>query len=159
MGGILIETQWRSGAISGAIIGVGINMQYEPGLPSACALNEFTEAHVSPLQLAHELARRLEERFGQLRAGLWNDIVVEYLENLWRLGVEQEALCFPLWRGTKGEDEQDKSPEYEVASLIPPSRGEVITGTIRGIDNTGNLLFETNGEVRSYGLKEISFVY
>lgn len=131
MGGILIETQWRSGAIIGAIIGVGANMRYEPGLPSACALNEFTDAHISPMQLAQELARQLEERFQQLRAGLWNDVATEYLENLWRLGVEQEAEAM----------------------------GETVSGTINGIDATGNLLFETNGEVRSYDLKEIRFTY
>lgn len=142
MAGILIETQWRSGAIVGAIIGVGANMQYEPGLPAACALNEFTDAHVSPLQLSQELARQLEARFQQLRAGLWNDLVVEYLEHLWRLGVEQEAEM-------TGAD----------TPLDPLSKREVATGTIRGIDNMGNLLFETNGEVRSYDLKEIRFTY
>jgi BirA family transcriptional regulator, biotin operon repressor / biotin---[acetyl-CoA-carboxylase] ligase len=134
LSGILIETQWRSGAITGAIIGVGINVNGEPDLPSSCALNDFRTNTVglTPLELAHELTENLEVRFQQLRQGAWNDLLEEYHRVLWRKDVFQFA-------------------ETESA--------EMIEGYIRGIDGTGNLLFETEEGIRTFAMKEIAFRY
>lgn len=132
MAGILIETQWRSGAIQGAIIGVGINIHKEPGLPSGGALSDWTVAAVRPIELAHELANRLEAQVQLLRDGRWNDLLDAYHAHLWR------------------KDE---------LTTAATSDGTELTGYIRGIDGIGNLLFEEKGGERSFGLKEIAFRY
>jgi BirA family biotin operon repressor/biotin-[acetyl-CoA-carboxylase] ligase len=132
MAGILIETQWRSGAIQGAIIGVGINIHPEPGLPSVGALRDWTDATIQPMLLAHELANQLEVQFQLLRQGRWNDLLDAYHAYLWR--------------------------KDELTTAITPEEAE-LTGYIRGIDGIGNLLFEEEGVERSFGLKEIAFRY
>jgi BirA family biotin operon repressor/biotin-[acetyl-CoA-carboxylase] ligase len=132
LSGILIETQWRSGVVTGAIIGVGINVNGEPDLPSSGALNDFGGGASTRLELAHRLTENLEVRFQQLRQGHWNDLLEEYHRVLWRKDVFQFA-------------------ETESA--------EMIEGYIRGIDGAGNLLFETEEETRTFAMKEIAFRY
>lgn len=132
LAGILIETQWRSGTIQGAIIGVGINIHHEPGLPSGGALSDWTETAPQPIHLAHELAGQLEQQFQLLQQGKWNDLLEAYHAHLWK------------------KDERITAENQE---------GTAMTGYIRGIDGTGNLLFEANGERKSFGLKEITFRY
>lgn len=131
MAGILIETQWRSGAIQGAVIGVGINLYPEPGLPSACALRDFTDKEIRPVLLAQEMALQLENQFQRMRQGLWNELLTDYHTYLWRKDVR----------------------------TVAEKAGEQVEGYIRGLDGTGNLLFETAEGVRSFDLKEISFRY
>ena len=67
-----------------------------------------------------------------LIAGNWNDIITEYQNQLWK---KDESL------------------------IVENPAGEKMNGIIRGIDGTGNLLVETNGKIRSYGLKELKFDY
>jgi len=132
LSGILIETQWRSGVIIGAIIGVGMNINREPDLSSSCALSDFLDITPKPLELAQELSSNLELRLQMLRQGLWNDLLNDYHAVLWRKDAFQFA---------------------ETES------GEMIEGYIRGIDGIGNLLFETEEGTRSFGLKEVAFRY
>ncbi len=131
IGGILIETQWNSGKINGAIIGVGINLQRESDLPSSCSLSDFTENTPETLEMARQMALSLELQFERLRAGNWNGLLQDYHALLWKKDELMNARI---------ETNQ-------------------LQGYIRGIDGNGNLLFEVNGEERSFGLKEISFNY
>ncbi|HLP56064.1 MAG TPA: biotin--[acetyl-CoA-carboxylase] ligase [Fluviicola sp.] len=129
IGGILIETQWNSGKINGAIIGVGINLQRESDLPSSCSLSDFTSPVPEILEMAQKLALKLEVQFERLRAGNWNGLLQDYHALLWKKDELMNARI---------ETNQ-------------------LQGYIRGIDGNGNLLFEVNGEERSFGLKEIAF--
>lgn len=132
MSGILIETQWRSAQIQGAIIGIGINIHPEPGLPASCALRDFSEKDIRPMQLAHLVSQQLEWQFQRLRNGEWNAMLADYHCQLWMKDAELHA---------------------ELANQ------QRILGFIRGIDATGNLLFESEGKIQSFGLKEIAFSY
>lgn len=131
MAGILIETQWNAGMINGAIIGVGINLQRESDLPSSCSLSDFTDTIPEILEMARQLAASLELQVERLRAGNWNAILQDYHIKLWKKDVLIDARIENDWQ----------------------------QGYIRGIDGTGNLLFEINGEEQSFGLKEIAFDY
>lgn len=130
--GILIETQWRSSQIQGAIIGVGVNIQPEPGLAASCSLRDFSEKDTRTMELAHLLSQQLELQFQRLRNGEWNAMLADYHCQLWMKDAELHA---------------------ELADQ------RLVSGFIRGIDGTGNLLFETEGGVQSFGLKEIVFSY
>jgi BirA family transcriptional regulator, biotin operon repressor / biotin---[acetyl-CoA-carboxylase] ligase len=132
LSGILIETHWRSGAIQGAIIGVGINVNRERNLPGSAALNDFTVENRRPVQLAQTLCQYLSGEFARLTEGKWNDLLSDYHRFLWK---------------------KDELTEAETTA------GEKMIGTIRGIDGNGDLLFEGNGTLRAFGLKEISFSY
>lgn len=129
--GILIETQWNSGKIMGAIVGVGINLQRESYLPSSCSMSDFTDSNPEILEIARQLATLLELQFERLRAGNWNAILEDYHTLLWKKDVLMDARI----------------------------ENDVEQGYIRGIDGIGNLIFEVNGEERSFGLKEIIFAY
>jgi BirA family biotin operon repressor/biotin-[acetyl-CoA-carboxylase] ligase len=129
--GILIETQWNSGSIVGAIIGVGINLQQESELPSSCSISEFTDQEMETLEIARQLAVLLELQFERLRQGNWTAILNDYHALLWKKDVLIDARIENDWQ----------------------------QGYIRGIDGIGNLLFEINGEEQSFGLKEIAFSY
>jgi len=130
--GILIETQWRSGIIQGAIIGIGINLNREANMTSGCALHDFRTERIKPIDLIPDLVRLLELNWQQLLAGNWNELIAQYYTHLWKkdtfIVVENEA-------------------------------GEKLEGSIRGIDGTGNLLFETGGEIQSFGVKALKFDY
>lgn len=134
LSGILLETQWRSGAIRGAVIGIGMNIYPEPNLPSACALRDFSGEDFRMTDLAVSLSAQLNLFFEKLRNGEWNDLLNAYEAALWRRDAEQIA----------------RLPD-----------GSEIAGSIRGIDGGGNLLFEhaAGKEIKSYGLKEIAFSY
>lgn len=132
MAGILIETQWRSGTIQGAIIGIGINLNSETTLNSSCALHDFRTEQLKPIDLIPSLLSAMQRNWQRLIAGNWNDIITEYQHQLWKKDESQ---------------------------LVENAAGEKMNGIIRGIDGTGNLLVETNEKIQSYGLKELKFDY
>jgi len=132
MAGILIEAQWQGTQASGAIIGVGINLVPEEGLPSSCALSDYCSELPSKLALAQELAANLEMTFQQLKNQLWREISEEYHRHLWMLNETLTAETH---------------------------LGEAVTGQITGIDEGGNLCFRTEAGMRSFGLQEIRFTY
>jgi len=132
LSGILIEAQWKGSQISGAVIGVGINLVPESDLPSSCSLSDFCEQCPSTLEIAQQFALNLETYFVDLQQGNWSKVKSEYLGHLWKINEVIQA---------------------ETAS------GESITGEITGIDESGNLLFKVESELRSFGLQEIRFTY
>ncbi len=130
--GILIEAQWQNTRMNGAIIGVGINLFREDGLPSACALEEFTEQVPSILELATMLSEELENGINRLREASWNPIRQYYHAHLWK--------------------------KDQLITAETPD-GELLVGTIREVDENGNLCFEVNGNIRKFGVQEIKFRY
>jgi len=132
MGGILIEAQWQGTQVSGAIIGIGVNLVREHNLPSSCALSDFCTECPSPLEFAQEIALQLQLQFQRLENQLWNEIGEEYHRSLWKLNELME---------------------------VETQAGEKITGCITGIDGNGNLCFRTEEELKVFGLQEIKFTY
>lgn len=129
--GILIETHWNAGKINGVVAGVGINIHSEEALPRGGALSDNLNVVPEALEMAHVFAGMLEIQFDRLKKGEWNLLMQEYCDHLWMLDQTTDVMI--------GE-QQTK-------------------GIIRGLNENGNLLFETAGTVKSYDLKEIVFRY
>lgn len=129
--GILIETHWNAGKIHGVVVGVGINIHSEKALSRGGALSESTENVPEPLEMARLFTGNLEIQFDLLRKGDWNSIMQEYLQHLWML---------------------NQTSEVEID-------GQTTNGVIRGLNENGNLLLETAGNIKAYDLKEVVFHY
>jgi BirA family biotin operon repressor/biotin-[acetyl-CoA-carboxylase] ligase len=132
MGGILIEAQWQGAQVSGAIIGIGINLVPEIGLPSSCSLSDFCETVPPVLTVAQEIAAQLAIQFEYLRNRSWKELRDNYHRYLWKLGETME---------------------------VQTASGETLTGCITGIDTQGSLCFKCGEEVKAFGLREIRFTY
>lgn len=130
--GILIEAQWQNGRMTGAIVGVGINLFPEENLPSGCSLSDFTSDVPEIVELAHALAAELQVIHQLLQQESWTEIHATYHEQLWKKG--------------------------ELITADTPD-GVELTGMIREVDENGNLCFEMNGTIRKFGVQEIKFRY
>lgn len=129
--GILIETHWNAGKIHGVVAGVGINIHSEAALPRGGALSDSMETLPEALEMSRIFTGNLEIQFELLRKGDWNSLMNEYLRNLWKL---------------------NQVTEVEIS-------GRRMSGTIRGLNENGNLLLETEGATNAYDLKEVVFHY
>ncbi|GAA3921657.1 biotin--[acetyl-CoA-carboxylase] ligase [Hymenobacter algoricola] len=132
LGGILIENTLSGAKIQYTIVGIGLNVnQREFGAPTATSLAGLTgRSYALPPQAAR-LLECLERRYLQLRAGRVSQLRYDYLQALYRY--------------------QERHP-YEVG-------GQQVTGQIVGIDETGRLAVEINGQLRSFGLQEIRYIH
>ncbi|WP_082318013.1 biotin--[acetyl-CoA-carboxylase] ligase [Hymenobacter sp. DG25A] len=130
LGGILIENTLSSAGIQSSIVGIGINInQLEFGMPTATSLARLTGRHYVLPTLAERLLECLERRYLQLRAGQAKALRYAYLQVLYR---------FQEWH------------YFEV-------EGRRLTGQIVGIEETGRLVLEINGQLQSFGMQEIKF--
>jgi BirA family biotin operon repressor/biotin-[acetyl-CoA-carboxylase] ligase len=131
LGGILIENLVGSSGWDYAVVGIGLNVnQNQFASPKATSLSKVT-ANTYPLEeLFKLLIVHLEQGYLALKKGKHAEIKAEYLRHLYLF--EQQALF------TVGE--------------------ESLAGKIIGLSESGNLLLElTNGQQRSFGIKEIAF--
>jgi len=131
LGGILIENLVGSSGWDYAVVGIGINVnQNQFPNPKATSLSLVT-VNVYPLEeLFKLLIVHLEQAYIALKKGKHAEIRAEYLRHLYLF--EQQALF------TVGE--------------------EALAGKIIGLSESGNLLLElTNGQQRSFDIKEIAF--
>lgn len=129
--GILIENQLQGNTLSSSVVGVGLNILQEIFLiGTATSLAKITgETYDLPTEL-NELLSTLEVRYLQLRQLKLNLLINDYL-----------------------------SVFYRIHQLHPfQSNNEVFEGTIIGIDEIGKLKVDTKEGIRSFGLKEITFL-
>lgn len=132
IGGILIETQFKSGRIEGAIVGIGINIHPESDLPSAISITECLGEKMEPMTILETLIPELNRYYSILKNGEFTAIKQEYLSSLWNFGVELTAQL---------------------------SDDSLIHGKIIDVDSEGNLVFQTATQVHAFGIKEIKFTY
>lgn len=133
LGGILIENTLHGYNIAWSIVGIGLNVnQTAFGYGTATSLQ-----NESPLPNAYDLpgllsrlCETLEQRYLQLRSGQRDALKINYLQILYRY---QEEHSFE-------------------------SEGKPFRGTICGIDATGRLAINVDGDIRYFGFKEVSFV-
>ena len=131
LGGILIENTLSGSTIQYSIVGIGLNVnQRDFGLPTATSLAGLTgRTYALPAQ-ARRLLECLERRYLQLRAGRLSQLRYDYLQCLYRY---QEPHL------------------YEVD-------GRQVTGQIVGVEESGRLAVEINGQLRTFGLQEIRYI-
>jgi BirA family transcriptional regulator, biotin operon repressor / biotin---[acetyl-CoA-carboxylase] ligase len=128
--GILIENQIRASQVSNSIVGIGLNVnQANFTADTATSLIHFRG--MSVLQhLLDELCERLEARYLQLRSGNYVSLKADYISRLY-------------WKG--------EQREFAAAD-------SVFTGIIDGIDESGKLSVGTNTGIRTFDIKELSYL-
>lgn len=88
-GGILIENQIRGSRWTGAVAGIGININQEdfPGsLHNAVSLKQITGREYDPVSLAKELCSKLELRYRELAEGGFAQQLSDYNQRLYKKG-------------------------------------------------------------------------
>lgn len=129
--GILIEHGILAGNISHTIVGVGLNLnQIEfPGFPIPASSLRLETGKKSDIVAVGELVEdRLLQRYHALREGSAEKLEQEYMEHLYLAGVST------VFRSAEG----------------------LFEGTIRGVNEFGELLVESKGGIRNFGHGSIS---
>ena len=132
MAGILIEHGISGGNISHTIAGVGLNLNQRefPGFPTpATSLVLETGRKSKPGEVAEELVEKILFRYQELKAGDEEALLKEYRDRLYL---------------------RDARSRFEAG-------GVEFEGIIRGVDPFGQLLVESEGELRAYGHGQVSF--
>ena len=133
MGGILIENSLQGYQIGHSIIGIGLNInQTEFSNERATSLRKITQ---NPLkydlsELLKKLLENIEINYLKIKSKQYESLKVRYLSNLFRF------------------------EEYHYFK----KNGQQFLGRITGIDETGKLGIETDGNVIYFDFKEVEFV-
>ena len=133
MGGILIENSLQGYQIGHSIIGIGLNInQTEFSNERATSLRKITQ---NPLkydlsELLKKLLENIEINYLKIKSRQYESLKVGYLSNLFRF------------------------EEYHYFK----KNGQQFLGRITGIDETGKLGIETDGNVIYFDFKEVEFV-
>lgn len=132
IGGILIENSLRGNQISQSIFGMGINVnqiEFPAFQREATSLRIQTQTAYVLDELLASLLNDFSFRFSMLKEDT-RKVEQDYLNRLYGLNRELN------FRDQKGE----------------------FTGMIRGVDAHGQLVIEKDGQLQSYGQKEIVFL-
>lgn len=130
--GILIENQIRNDKITSCVIGIGINVNQEKFVSEkATSMNILTNKEFDLDAVLHDVLTHIETEmmFFQLNQFELNN--KRYLKKLFQLNVK-----------AKYKD----------------SEGEFI-GIIVDVNNDGRLVVNRNGEMKTYDMKEITFLF
>lgn len=129
--GILIENGITAGKLSHSVIGIGLNLNQTefPAFPvPATSVYMETAKQVRVSEVGSLVADRLMNRYQSLKEGHVSRLEQAYLERLYQAGVFSVFLS--------GDD------RFE--------------GTIRGVNEFGELMVESGAGIRSYGHGAIS---
>ena len=130
--GILIENGVTGLELSHSILGIGLNLNQRqfPDFPvPATSLVLETGNRKDPGEAADWLLEAIEVRYHQLESGSVASLEEEYLEHLYLLDQPGGFI----------------------------SKGVQFTGIIRGVNEYGELLVESEGVTRSYGFQQIQY--
>jgi BirA family biotin operon repressor/biotin-[acetyl-CoA-carboxylase] ligase len=132
LGGVLIENSISSLSIESSIVGIGLNInQVDFTVPNATSLTKLTNQNFNLWELFRLLVMQIENRYLELKKGMYSKILSDYLNKLFRYGE---------W--AKYED------------------NVVFIGRIIGIDKDGKLIIEKeNGFINHYAFKEVKFLF
>jgi len=134
IGGILIENSLSGSRISSCVIGVGLNInqvQFSDTLPNPTSLKLITQMNHDLEQILNELVLKVYRKWSLITKREFDDINDSYFSSLY---------------------------QYNTLASYKDKSGEFL-GTIIGAEESGHLLIKTSGgEIRSYSLKEVSFL-
>jgi BirA family biotin operon repressor/biotin-[acetyl-CoA-carboxylase] ligase len=129
--GMLIENVIQGDSIYQSIVGIGLNInQVEFPVATATSLALVTQTKFDLNEQWNQLLEKLEKRYLQLRAGKQNALKDEYLKNLLSVHLIQKFIL----------------------------NGASFDGTIKTVDDLGQLIVDVNGTEKVFSTKEISFV-
>lgn len=133
--GILIQNNINSKKIQYSIIGIGLNVNqvhFSSWVPNPTSIALETRKTHELKEAQAELMHFLEVRYLQLKAGKNDDLLTDYLANLFQ---------FREWATYKRPD------------------GSLIEGYIKGIEPSGKLIMKLrSGREESFDLKELKFI-
>ncbi|WP_395627651.1 biotin--[acetyl-CoA-carboxylase] ligase [Daejeonella sp.] len=133
VGGILIENIIQGTKIKYAIIGIGLNVNqvnFADNLKNVTSLKQVLHQDYHLMGLLGEICSAIEARYLQLKSGSLKKINEEYLNRLYLKG--------------------------EIASF--KFNGRIEKGKIIGITEIGQLILETEGQIKYFNNKEIEFI-
>lgn len=133
--GILIQNSINRNGIANSVIGIGLNVQQAnfefKGQRRATSLFLEKQETYNIDHLKYELFWHLESRYLQLKANKIQQIQSDYMDVLYK---------------------------YEILHRYELPNGERFTGTIQGIAPNGKLVINSEGELLSFGIKEVKFL-
>jgi BirA family biotin operon repressor/biotin-[acetyl-CoA-carboxylase] ligase len=131
VGGILIENQLLGSSLSSSIIGIGVNVNQEQfNNPGAASLLNITNKMYSLEVIFLNILESIERAYLELRSARPGDLRERYLNSLYRYHRPHQFT----------------------------SNGEKFTGTIRDVDENGQLCVETDEGIKVFAFKQIGFV-
>ena len=134
MGGILIENLLAKRSIKQAVVGIGININQESfpdDLPNPISIWQVLYKKSVLKEVLLQICASIEFYYLKLKAGEFNDVKQEYLQNLYGLGQE-------LWFQTKEK---------------------TFIGKIATVNHLGRLGIQQENETEFFDLKEIKFLF
>lgn len=132
--GVLIENQLSNSNLNSSIIGIGINVNqlFPEDLPfSVTSMTKLLNTEFNLESLSFSLIECVETRYEQFTKGDYLSLSNEFVENMWGKG------------------------EWLTAELD----GKQQTVKIEGTDDKGYLRLNVGGEIRSFDIKEVKFIY
>lgn len=132
IGGILIENSISGTGVKHSIIGIGLNVNQTEfaGLGSVTSVKCILAADADRTELLRRICSSIERRYKELQNNQADEHLSCYLQNLYRFN--------------------------EIHTFV--AGGNTVYGKIIGVDPDGRLQIECEGTVKSYGLKELSYV-
>ena len=129
--GVLIENQWKKSNIVSSVVGVGLNVNqvdFQESF-SATSLKKITNKNYNVDNILKVLCKKLNKYYDQLASLKYDNIDLEYHQHL----VNNNKFC-----------------EFEENNMV-------FSAKVKGVNQQGELMLEfTNGDVKSYGLKQIT---
>ena len=129
--GVLIENQWKKSNIVSSVVGVGLNVNqvdFQESF-SATSLKKITNKNYNVDNILKVLCKKLDKYYNQLASLKYDNIDLEYHQHL----VNNNKFC-----------------EFEENNMV-------FSAKVKGVNQQGELMLEfTNGDVKSYGLKQIT---
>ena len=129
--GVLIENQWKKSNIVSSVVGVGLNVNqvdFQESF-SATSLKKITNKNYNVDNILKVLCKKLNKYYDQLASLKYDNIDLEYHQYL----VNNNKFC-----------------EFEENNMV-------FSAKVKGVNQQGELMLEfTNGDVKSYGLKQIT---
>lgn len=133
IGGVLIENSIMGNSIRYSIIGIGLNVNQIkfPDFPiPPTSIKLLSGKEYIPSNVFNLLAHKLEFRYSQMEKGDLKLIDTEYMLNLYKIGEESRFLSDNL--------------EFKA--------------TIKGVNEFGELLLDTNEGIKEYGFHEVKML-
>lgn len=134
LGGVLIENSTAGTALKASIVGIGINVnqqKFGAGNARATSLSKILHRDYDLNQLLKQLCKSIESRYLQLKAGNLQGLNKDYLDRLYRLNKVHSFLI------------GDKTCK----------------GTIKGVNEEGFLLLQTDDGLGRFDLKQVVFIF
>ncbi len=129
--GILIEPHIKEAQINNVIVGIGLNVnQRHFNHPNADSLYNISKSHYIIEEMLEKLSLIINDRILKLKQREFDQLKSDYYKNLYLFG---------------------KPSAFR-------SAGRVFMGIIKGIDENGKLVIETETDLCSFSIKEVEFM-